>query len=361
MAWWGKDKQTIAEPGDQAPFPETAYGRRQALPADIKLGWMEIWVGVGRNQAWPWLDVAVRVGTGWDNVLDHHGGFFKRPDFIAFVPKLRDFVEGRLDEVWLRSTGSSMSLKLQRQEPGWYRGEASFDRGHNGITVRFKMWDESLAAAVLAAEATLARIKAGTNWGWVPKLGRPDTKPRAALLEVSQPPSNFPAWESGWGDGEELSFEYEVDGYGWYSGAIVVGEQRGYFGGSSLTDSKGDLIRAALLLLAGKDRVDIMCTSEPGLARIEFETMTLRTAEGPELGVPGPTQTGCVIRIRGIDHFTEAEEEVEFAAIARSPRAVAEAIYQVMLELFKDGAGPWSDAMAALEGALATVPRKAGD
>jgi hypothetical protein len=70
---------------------------------------------------------------------------------------------------------------------------------------------------------------------------------------------------------------------------------------------------------------------------------------------------GCIIRIRQIDDSSGEPLEPEFEALIRSPRAVAEAIYRMALTHFRHGAGPWSDAMAALEGALATVPRDPGD
>lgn len=364
MQWWarlrGESKQTVPAPGEPSQFPEHAFNRRQQLDADIKLGWLELWVGVGRNQSWPWLDVAVRIGKGWGVFVDHYGPLIKRPDFIAFVPALRDFVEGRQDEVSLRSLGGSMWITLRCDAQGWLRGEAGFTHGVNGQTARFAVWEESLREALPAAEAVVSRITAGAGWGWVPRLGRPDLAPRAALLDPPEPTSSFEGWDRGWGDGEDVAFEYEVDGYGWYGGTIIVGDRRGDFGGGYLTDSKGDLLRAALMLLAGQKRVDVTCHAEPTLTRIEFETIILRTEEGPEPGVPGATQTGCLIRIREIDETGDGDVP-EFEAIARSTRAVAEAIYAMALELFRDGAGPWSDAMAALEGALASVPRKPGD
>ncbi|RYE03369.1 MAG: hypothetical protein EOP61_04975 [Sphingomonadales bacterium] len=362
MGWWTRKRQDQgALPGVQPRLPKTAFARRRALDADIKLGWLELWVGVGRNQAWPWLDLAVRAGKGWGVFLDHYGAFIQRPDFIAFAPLLRDFAEGRLNEVRLQSTGGSMWLALYRDEPGWLRGEAGFTHGPNGQTVRFAVWEDSVREAVPAFEAVVARIREGANWGWVPRLRAPDPSPRATLLQAQEPPSKFEAWDSGLQPEEDLRFHYEVDGYGWYAGTVAVGQRYGYFGGSWMTDSKGDLLRAALMLLAGQKRVDILCNAEPGRTRVEFEPQTLRIEAGPELGVAGTPQEGCWIRIREIDYQTGEAMEPEFVALARSRRAVAEAIYAMALELFKDGAGPWSDAMAALEGALAAVPREPTD
>lgn len=361
MRWWGKDRRAAADTRGQPRFPETAYSRRRRLGADIKLGSLELWVGVGRNQSWPWLDIAARVGKGWGVFVDHHAPMIKRPDFAAFLPHLRDFAEGRADEVTMQSTGGSMRLTLRRDEPGWLRGEAHFTHGPNSQTVRFSLWDDSVREAVPAFEAAVARIEAAWTPRWTPKLGKFDMTPRAALLEKELAPSQFKAWESGLGNGADVRFDYEIDGYGWYNGTITVGEERGYFGGGYLTDAKGDLIRAALLLLTGKQSAEVMCHAEPGLTRIEFQTVTLRMAEGPEPGVPGAVQEGCWIRIREIDYQTGEEKAPEFEALARSVRAVVEAIYQMGVRVFEDDGGPWSDAMAALEGALASVPREPGD
>ena len=80
-----------------------------------------------------------------------------------------------------------------------------------------------------------------------------------------------------------------------------------------------------------------------------------------ESGMPERHLYACRIRIREIDYQTGEEREPDFDALACSPRAVAEAIYRMALEHFRDGAGHWSDPMAALEGALATVPRNVED
>jgi hypothetical protein len=76
---------------DQKDGVDQAIERRRTLDADIVLGQLELWVGVGRNLSWPWIDVAVRVGRGWGTpFVDLNGPMVKRPDFIAFVPALRD-------------------------------------------------------------------------------------------------------------------------------------------------------------------------------------------------------------------------------------------------------------------------------
>ena len=336
-------------------FPEHAYNRRQELEPDIKLGWLELWVGVGRNQAWPWLDVAVRIGKGWGTITDHYAPMIKRPDFIAFLPQLRAFAAGEIDEAVMTSTGGSMWLKLVRDEPRWLRGEARFTHGPNSQTVSFALWDDSVCEAIPAFEAAVARVEAAWMERWKPKFGKLDQTPRAMLSEVQQPPSHFAAWESGLGEGEDIEIEYTVDGYGWYSGKISMGSCDGYFGGGWQTDAKGDLIRAALMLLTGKRTAEVLCDAEPGQARIEFETVTLRTEEGPEPGVPGASREGCWVRIRDLD--AAPGEDLEFEMLARSPRAVAEAIYRMGVTLFEHDGGPWSNAMAALEGALASIPR----
>ena len=336
---------------------DQAVERRRALDADIALGQLELWIGVGRNLSWPWIDVAARIGKGWGTpFLDVNGPMVKRPDFASFVPALRDFAEGKRDNALLASLGGSMRVTLRRSEPNWLFGEASFDHGPNSQTVRFSLWEGALAAAVEGAEAALERVESARELGWLPEPDRLDLFPRVTDPAEPEAPRRFDAWSSGL-CGEDVRLEYVVDGYGWYSVELWVGEQRGGFGGGYLTDPMGDLLRSALLLLAGAGRADLVCNAEPGLTRVEFVREEIRF-DVDESGMPLRHVHGCRIRIRELDDATCKEHEPEFDALARSPRAVAEAIYRMALEHFKEGAGPWSDPMAALEGALATVPRR---
>ncbi|RYY23835.1 MAG: hypothetical protein EOP62_18855 [Sphingomonadales bacterium] len=359
MQWWsrltGKQDNRVGD-----PHPESAYARRRAGDADIKIGYLELWIGIGLNQSWPWLDVAVRIGKGWGAFVDHHAPLVQRPDFIAWVPKLRAFVEGQADEVTLRSLGGSMGVTLRRGPHG-LTGEAAFQHGPNSQMVKFQVWEDSLRAAVPQAEAVLARVEAGRNLGWRPKPGKSALMARASGIEPDAPPSQFEAWDSGLGTGGDVKLEYEVDGYGWYGVGVNVGDRSGEFGGGYLTDIMGDLLRAATALVGGARSAKVVSLSEPGQSRIEFERQVLRTVEGPEPGVPGDAVTGCMVRIFESDDTSGANAELVFEAVARSPRAVAEAIYRMAHPHFEHGAGPWSDAMAALEGALASVPRKAED
>lgn len=339
---------------------EQAIARRRTLDADIELGQLELWVGVGRNLSWPWIDVAVRVGRGWGTpFLDINGPMVKRPDFVAFVPALRDFAEGKRDDALLASLGGSMRITLRRSEHGSLYGEAWFQHGPNSQTVAFSLWEGALAAAADGAEAALQRVKSARELGWLPEPDRLGLFPRVTDRAEPEVPRRFDAWSSG-RCGEDVRLEYVFDGYGWYGIELWVGERHGEFGGGYLTDPMGDLLRAALLLVAGADRAELMCNAEPGLTRVEFARERVRF-DVDESGMPERHLYGCQIRIREIDHQTGEEREPEFDALARSPRAVAEAIYRMALAHFKDGAGPWSDPMAALEGALATVPRKTED
>lgn len=339
---------------------EQAVERRRTLDADIVLGQLELWVGVGRNLSWPWIDVAVRIGKGWGApFVDLNGPMVKRPDFMAFVPALRDFAEGRRDDALLASLGGSMRLTLRRSEPEWLYGEAWFQHGPNSQTVSFSLWEGVLAAAAESAEAALERVKSARELGWLPQPDRLSLFPNITDPVEPDAPKPFAAWTSGHA-GEEVQLEYVVDGYGWYSIAVRVGERLGEFGGSYLTDPMGDLLRTALLLLAGADRAELMCNAEPGLTRVEFERERIRF-DVDQSGMPERHIHGCRIRIREIDYQTGEKLDPEFDALARSPRAVAEAIYRMALAHFQDGAGPWSDPLAALEGALATVPPKPED
>jgi hypothetical protein len=339
---------------------DQAIERRRALDADIALGQLELWIGVGRNLSWPWIDVAVRVGKGWGPpFLDLYGPLVKRPDFIAFVPALCDFAGGKRDDALLASLGGSMRITLRRSEHGSLYGEAWFQHGPNTQTVSFSLWEGALAAAVEGAEAALERVKSARELGWLPEPDRLALFPRTTDPAEPEAPRPFEAWDSG-RSGEDVQLEYSVDGYGWYGVDVRVGEQRGEFGGGYLTDPMGDLLRAALLLVAGFDRAELTCNAEPGLTRVEFEREAVRF-DVDESGMPERHLYGCRIRIREIDHQTGEAREPEFDALARSPRAVAEAIYAMALAHFEDGAGPWSDPLAALEGALATVPRHAED
>lgn len=339
---------------------EQALLRRRELEPDIVLGQLELWIGVGANLSWPWIDVAVRIGKGWGVFLDLNGPMVKRPDFLTFVPALRDFVEGRRDDVALASYGGSMRITLLRDENGIRHAEAWFKHGANTQTVMFSVWEESLCNALAPAEAAAERVRTARTTGWVPDPGRLAFLPHATGLEPPDKLQHFEAWDSGLVPDGDVRFDYEVDGYGWYGGNIHVGDKRGEFGGGWLTDFKGDLLRAALALLAGETRVIVTCQGEPGLTLIEFSTALLRS-EVTDEDLPERAVHGCWIRIRDLDEATGEEKGVEFEALARSPRAVAEAIYHMAAAQFEHGAGFWSDAMAALEGALATVPRKPED
>jgi hypothetical protein len=339
---------------------EQALLRRRELEPDIVLGQLELWIGVGANFAWPWIDVAVRIGKGWGVFLDLNGPLVQRPDFATFVPALRAFAEGQRDDALLGSYGGSMRITLRRDEHGALRGEAWFQHAPNSQSVLFSIWEGSLQAAVARAEEALERVMAARTTGWLPTPARLDLLPRATDLEPPAKPQHFEAWDSGLVPDGELTIDYFVDGYGWYEGTVQVGEKRGEFGGSWLSDAKGDLLRAGLALLAGQDRAEVLCHGEPGLTRIEFATELLRT-EVTEENLPSHAYHGVWIRIRELDHDSGADRELLFEALCRSPRAVAEAIYRMALKQFEHGAGFWSNPMAALEGALATVPLTPGD
>jgi hypothetical protein len=342
------------------PALDQAVERRRKLDADIVLGQLELWVGVGRNLSWPWIDVALRVGRGWGGpLLDVNGPMVKRPDFIAFVPALRDFADGKRDDALLASLGGSMRVTLRRSEPGWLYGEVWFQRGPNSHTISFSLWEGTLAAAAEGAEAALERVKSARELGWVPGPDRLSLFPSATDPAEAEAPRRYDAWSSG-ACGDDVRLEYVVDGYGWYGIQIWVGEQCGECGGSYLTDPMGDLLRAALLMVAGASRAELTCNAEPGLTRVEFIREPIRF-DVDESGMPERQVYGCRIRIWEVDPQSGKDCEAEFDALARSPRAVAEAIYRMALAHFKEGAGPWSDPMAALEGALATVPVKADD
>lgn len=339
---------------------DQAVERRRTGDADIVLGQLELWIGIGRNLSWPWIDVAVRIGKGWGPpFLDVNGPLVKRPDFAAFVPALRDFAERRRDDALLASLGGSMRIMLRRSASGSLYGEAWFQHGPNSQTIAFSLWESVLPAAADGADAALQRVESAGYLGWVPDPDRLALFPQATDPTDPEPPRRFEAWTSGL-HGEEVELEYEVDGYGWYGVEVRVGDRRGGFGGSYLTDSKGDLLRAALLLVAGAERAELMCNAEPGLTRVEFVRESIRL-DVDDAGLPERHVYGCRIRISEVDEHSGKARECDFDALARSPRAVAEAIYRMALAHFKEGAGPWSNAMAALEGALATIPRGPDD
>ena len=337
---------------------DKAIERRQGGAPDISMGPLELWIGTGEGQSWPWIDVAVRIGTGWEKVVDLHGPMLQRPDLLALAPAMRDFVEGRRNDLLLASLGGSMRLVLRRSEYGSLHAEAWFNRGRIDQTVSFGLWDEAIATSLPQVEETVQRLKEA-QWGWKPSAdwGRPPDPllPRDTQLpeeaEEHRPPLG--AWDAGLGTGADVAFEYLIDGYGWYSIDVRVGERTSGFGGGYLTDPMGDLLRAALALLAGAQRTELTCNAEPGITRVEFERLLLGVSD---CGGGTRPRYGCKLTIRPIDHFTGEAQDPEFEALCRSPRAVAEAIYRMALPHFTDGAGPWSDPMAALEGALAAVP-----
>lgn len=342
---------------------DKAIGRRRELDPDILIGPLAIWVGTGEGQSWPWIDVAVRIGSGWEKVADLHGPMLQRPDLLAFAPAIRDFAEGKRHDASLASIGGSMRLMLRRSEFGSLRCEAWFNRGRVSQTINFALWEEALAPGAEGAERTAERLK-NAQWGWTPSPEWDDADillPRDNGIEEGAQDDRPPVgpWDSGLGAGEDVSFDYVVDGYGWYSVSVRVGTRESGFGGGYLTDPMGDLLRSGLALLAGAERAELTCDAEPALTRVEFERVLLSVGDSG----PGKARAryGCTIRICEIEHLTAGPQDPEFEALCRSPRAVAEAIYRMALPHFRHGAGPWSDAMASLGGALATVPRERGD
>jgi hypothetical protein len=338
-----------------------AIGRRRDQDPDIVIGPMAMWVGTGEGQSWPWIDVAVRIGSGWEKVVDLHGPMLQRPDLVALAPAIREFAEKNRDDVTLASIGGSMRLLLRRSEYGSLRGEAWFNRGQVSQTAGFALWEGALAAAVDGAERTAQRL-IDSQWGWTPSREWDCADvllPRDSGMDEGAGEDRPPIgpWDSGLGPGEDIEFDYVVDGYGWYSISVRTDSKAGGFGGGYLTDPMGDLLRAALVLLAGADHAQLTCDSEPALTRVEFEPVVLGTEEAGQGGTK--VRRGCKVRIREVDRLGGSQEP-EFEALARSPRAVAEAIYNMALPHFRHGAGPWSDAMAALEAALAAVSRDGG-
>lgn len=348
-----------ASPPGSVSAADKAIHRRRDLEPDILLGPLSMWVGTGDGQSWPWIDIAVRIGTGWENVVDLHGAMLQRPDLLAFGEAMRAFAQGERNDLLLGSLGGSMRLILRRSEYGSLHGEAWFNRGRLSQTAVFPLWDEAIAAAFPGVEATTRRLK-DAQWGWKPSPEHSNAGPllpRASgideYVDQDRPPN--PPWNSGLGDGEDVSFHYEIDGYGWYSIGVRVGDSDGGFGGGYLTDPMGDLLRAGLALLAGANYAELTCNAEPALTRVEFERVLLSADDTAPRGAR--TRYGCRIRIRDIDDCTGESQNLTFDALCRSPRSVAEASYRMALPHFREGAGPWSDAMAALEGALASIPR----
>ncbi|MDF7774121.1 hypothetical protein P1X14_02580 [Sphingomonas sp. AOB5] len=329
-----------------------ALERRKTLDPDIEIGPLAIWVGSGKGHSWPWIDLAIRVGTGYEKLLDANGPMVKRPDLIAFFRAFRDFVRKLRHDVVLSSSGSSMRLTLQRSDEGSLRGELWFERWRVNQTLSFALWDGAFEHAIAQVDAVHARLLDAER-SWVPQPARLDIRDSAIPDEV-QPARKWEPWDSGLGDGQPVRLRYEIDGYGWYGITVWVGEKQGEFGGGYMTDPMGDLLRCALLLVAGQRKAEMFCNAEPDLTFVEFEEIVVRM-DVDAAGDP-VHHHGCAIRIRPDDHRGEPMDP-EFEGVATSPRAVAEAIYLMALEHFRDGAGPWSRPMAALEGALATVPR----
>jgi hypothetical protein len=338
-----------------------AIVRRRSQEPDIAIGPLAMWVGTGDGQSWPWIDVAVRIGTGWDKLVDLHGGLLQRPDLLGFAPAMGDFVERRRNDVLLASLGGLMRLMLRRSESGSLHGEAWFSRGAISQTTVFGLWDAAVETALDGVEQTVQRLR-DAQWGWTPSPELLDPlQPRDSGIDAGPEEDRRPAgpWDAGLGAGEDVSFDYQVDGYGWYGIDVRVGSRSGSFGGGYLTDPMGDLMRAGLAMLAGAGRAELMCNSEPGETRVEFERVLL--ASDDSLPAGARSRFGCTIRIVKIDYLTGEALDTEFEALCRSPYAVAEAIYRMALPHFREGAGHWSDELASLEGALVAIRRGRAD
>lgn len=334
---------------------ETAAERRNALPPDIKLGWLSLWIGDSAGRTW--LDVVAEVRESSFDVLAFKGPKIQLPDFRPFVAGLEAFTAGSVDEVTLASQGGSLRIALSRSEPGWMRLRTWLRWGHIEHNFSFRLWQEALDEAVTGARATLQRLESG-NRGWRPRL--------LDLLERSGPAAPVPIpvplpdtsdriedWDSGIETGD-VTFRYEIDGYGWYGVDVRVGDQSGAFGGGYLTDAMGDMVRGALAMLAGARRFEFMCHAEPGLTRVTFEQVQLRVIGGSRTSARAVH--GCRVLVQEVDHFNGADGTVDFDAVCHSPRALAEAVYRMAAVHFAGGTHPTHPAaLAALEGALAAV------
>ncbi|MFL9842030.1 hypothetical protein ABS767_13730 [Sphingomonas sp. ST-64] len=334
---------------------ETGAERRAALPPDLKLGWLSLWIAEGGKQTW--LDMAAEVRESSFDILAFRGPMVQRSDFIAYAGDLEAFAAGSVDAAALRSQGGSLHLKLSRSEPGWMRLHVWLRWGHVEHNFTFGIGQDALNEAVAGARATMQRLE-NAGRGWRPRLlatiaADPAGTPEP--IKVPQPASDdrIEDWDSGIETGD-VTFRYEIDGYGWYGVEVRIGDATGEFGGGYLTDAMGDMLRGALAMLAGAHRFEFTCNAEPGLTRVTFERVDLRVVGGTRLSARAVH--GCRVRVQEIDHFSGADAQVELDAVAHSPRALAEAIYRMAAPHFTDGAQPTNPAaLAALEGALLAV------
>lgn len=334
---------------------ETATERRDALPPDIKLGWLSLWIGASGRATW--LDIAAEVRESSIDILVFKGPLIQQADLKPFVLALEGFAAGSTDEAVLASLGGSLRITLSRSKSGWMRLHAWLIWGRVEHNFTFGLWQEALDQAVSGARMTLARIEAARR-GCRPRFLELFVRsgpgaPQPVSVTLPETSDRIEDWDSGITTGD-IAFRYEIDGFGWYGVEVRVGDEVGEFGGGYLTDALGDMLRGALAMLAGAPSFTFMCHAEPGLTRVTFERVQTRGIGGTRM--TARTLYGCRVLVQEINHLNGSDGTVEFDAVCHSPRALAEAIYRMAAPHFATGTHPTNPAaLAALEGALVAV------
>jgi hypothetical protein len=341
-----------------AEEPALATARRNRLPPDIALGSLSLWIG---RSPYSWLDVAVRVASYANLIAEQAGPLIQRRDLAAWDATLAWWEGEEKGEARLASEGASLGIRLTRYadfEANYC--EVRLSRSIFEQRISFAISRQHLVEARAGIQAVMERLKRDDEGQWRPfpasVLSPPGPAPAAPPREP-QPP----VWDSGLGEGVDVSFDYVVDGVGWFSVAVTAGGEESGFGGSSfMTDAMGDLIRAGLSLLGGARRVEVTCDAEPFLTRVEFERVLLRSDASAE-GRPAVDAYGCRIRIIDIDPPGGPAEELRLDVLCRSPRHVAEALYRMAVPHFEQGVRNGWLSLAALEGALRAVASAEGE
>jgi hypothetical protein len=149
-----------------------------------------------------------------------------------------------------------------------------------------------------------------------------------------------------------IALEFVDEGAGWFHLNVRAGDTEYCVGGSSyVTRPIGDLLRAALAMVADADRADVWFNAEPSVLRLTVRRELLNRTESGDGWEP---EWGCRVMATWVDQNTLVDGDPEFDILCWSPIAFARATLQMAKPHCREDAVSFRP-FVALEGALRAV------